>query len=106
MRHLGTSRTTHKRCRKKLLRDNKGQVILYNSIDAISKSGISRIARRGGVRRISNSTFHLTRVVLKQFVENAVRDAIMYMQHARRSTITTVDVCYALHRCGQTLYTF
>uniref|UniRef100_A0A453CQ65 CENP-T/Histone H4 histone fold domain-containing protein n=2 Tax=Aegilops tauschii TaxID=37682 RepID=A0A453CQ65_AEGTS len=38
--------------------------------------------------------------------ENVIRDAITYTEHARRKTITAMDVVYALKRQGRTLYGF
>ena len=47
-----------------------------------------------------------TRSVLKVFLENVVRDAVTYTEHARRKTVTAMDVVYALKRQGHTLYGF
>ena len=38
--------------------------------------------------------------------ENIIRDAITYTEHARRKTVTTMDVVHALKRQGCTLYGF
>ena len=66
----------------------------------------SRLARRGGVKRISGLIYEETRGVLKVFLENVVRDAVTYTEHARRKTVTAMDVVYALKRQGRTLYGF
>ena len=47
-----------------------------------------------------------TRGVLKVFLENVIRDAVTYTEHARRKTVTSLDVVYALKRQGRTLYGF
>jgi histone H4 len=47
-----------------------------------------------------------TRGVLKVFLENVIRDAVTYTEHARRKTVTALDVVYALKRQGRTLYGF
>ncbi len=47
-----------------------------------------------------------TRGVLKVFLENVIRDAVTYTEHARRKTVTAMDVVYALKRQGRTLYGF
>lgn len=47
-----------------------------------------------------------TRGVRKIFLENVIRNAITYTEHARRKTVTTMDVIYALKRQGRTLYWF
>ncbi|XP_049712784.1 uncharacterized protein LOC126060586 [Elephas maximus indicus] len=42
--------------------------------------------------------------VLKVFLENVIRDAVTYTEHAKRKTVTAMDVVYALKRQGRTLY--
>ncbi|RZS13316.1 hypothetical protein BHM03_00044897, partial [Ensete ventricosum] len=44
--------------------------------------------------------------VLKIFLENVIRDAVTYTEHARRKSVTAMDVVYALKRQGRTLYGF
>ncbi|PWA49601.1 Histone H4 [Artemisia annua] len=72
----------------------------------ITKPAIRRLARRGGVKRISGLIYEETRGVLKIFLENVIRDAVTYTEHARRKTVTAMDVVYALKRQGRTLYGF
>ncbi len=92
----GLSESSAKR-HKKALRDN---------IQGITKPAIRRLARRGGVKRISGLIYEETRSVLKVFLENVIRDAVTYTDHARRKTVTAMDVVYALKRQGRTLYGF
>lgn len=105
--------------------------ILRDNIQGITKPAIRRLARRGGVKRISasafiplfplppfffsyltTSLFHYTviyeetRGVLKSFLESVIRDAVTYTEHAKRKTVTSLDVVYALKRQGRTLYGF
>jgi histone H4 len=47
-----------------------------------------------------------TRLVLKSFLEGVIRDAVTYTEHAKRKTVTSLDVVYALKRQGRTLYGF
>ena len=47
-----------------------------------------------------------TRGVLKSFLEGVIRDAVTYTEHAKRKTVTSLDVVYALKRQGRTLYGF
>ena len=47
-----------------------------------------------------------TRGVLKTFLESVIRDAVTYTEHAKRKTVTSLDVVYALKRQGRTLYGF
>jgi len=100
--------------------------ILRDNIQGITKPAIRRLARRGGVKRISASMCQLsvpgqnaeclltyfpviyeeTRGVLKTFLEGVIRDAVTYTEHAKRKTVTSLDVVYALKRQGRTLYGF
>ena len=80
--------------------------VLRDSIQGITKPVIRRLARRGGVKRISGLIYEETRGVLKVFLENIICDAVTYCEHARRKTITAMDVVYALKRQGRTLYGF
>jgi len=76
------------------------------SIEGITKPAIRRLARRGGVKRISSFIYDDSRQVLKGFLEGIVRDAVTYTEHARRKTVTAMDVVYALKRQGRTIYGF
>ncbi|XP_003367974.1 histone H4 [Trichinella spiralis] len=77
VRGKGGKREGAKRHRK-VLRDN---------IQGITKPAIRRLARRGGVKRISGLIYEETRAVLKSFLENVVRDAVTYCEHAKRKTV-------------------
>ena len=91
--------------------------ILRDNIQGITKPAIRRLARRGGVKRISGLIYEETRGVLKVFLENVIRvriiivlylktlwdellinflfslqDAVTYTEHAKRKTVTSLDV--------------
>jgi len=80
--------------------------VLRDSIKGLSKPAIRRLARRGGVKRISGLVYEETRSVLKVFLENLIRDAVVYTEYARRKTVTAMDIVMALKRQGVTLYGF
>lgn len=80
--------------------------VLRDNLQGITKPAIRRLARRGGVKRISGLIYEETRGVLKVFLESIIRDAVTYTEHARRKTVTAMDVVYALKRQGRTLYGF
>ena len=75
-------------------------------LEGITKPAIRRLARRGGVKRISYYIYEYSRDVLKSFLHSIVRDAITYSEHGKRKTVTAMDVVYALKRQGGTLYGF
>ncbi|KAF9242827.1 hypothetical protein BU15DRAFT_86638 [Melanogaster broomeanus] len=81
--------------------------ILRDNIQGITKPvRYPPSRRRGGVKRISGLIYEETRGVLKIFLENVIRDSVTYTEHAKRKTVTALDVVYALKRSGRTLYGF
>ncbi|XP_074844476.1 histone H4-like [Carettochelys insculpta] len=89
---LGIGGTKHHR---KVWREN---------IQGITKPAIHRLARRGGGKRISGLIYEEARGVLKVFLENVIRDAVTYTEHAKQKTVTAMGVVYALMRQGRILY--
>ena len=80
--------------------------LLRNSLYGVTKPAIRRLARRGGVKRISGVIYEETRCILREFLQNQIMSAATYAEHARRKTITAMDVVYALKRNGRRLYGF
>ncbi len=62
--------------------------VLRDNIQGITKPAIRRLARRGGVKRISGLIYEETRGVLKVFLENVIRDAVTYTESARAALCT------------------
>ena len=79
---------------------------IKDAINGITKPALRRVARRGGVKRISGQIYEETRDALRQFLERVLRDATTYTEHSHRKTVTTMDVIYALKRNGSTVYGF
>jgi histone H4 len=79
---------------------------IRNNLSGITKPAIRRLARRGGVKRISGLIYEDARNVLKAFLDQTVRDAVTYTEHSRRKTVTALDVVYALKRAGRSIYGF
>ncbi|KAF8277553.1 hypothetical protein TcBrA4_0112000 [Trypanosoma cruzi] len=69
----GEAKGTQKR-QKKILREN---------VRGITRGSIRRLARRGGVKRISGVIYDEVRGVIKSFVEGVVRDATAYTEYSR-----------------------
>lgn len=51
-------------------------------LTGITKPAIRRLARRGGVKRISSTIYPQTREVLKAFLDVVIRDSLIYTDHA------------------------
>jgi histone H4 len=80
--------------------------VLRDNITGITKPAIRRLARRGGVKRMSGLIYEETRGVLKIFLANLIGDAVMCTECAKRRTMTAMDVVHALKRQGKTIYGF
>ena len=70
----------------------------------ISNPAIRRLARRGGVIRISELIYEETRSILRSFLEKVLKDTIVYTEYGQRKTVTSLDVIYALKRQGKSFY--
>nr|XP_009942862.1 PREDICTED: histone H4-like [Opisthocomus hoazin] len=68
--------------------------------------GLGEGGRGGGGRREAGRAPGKVPERLKVFLENVIRDAVTYTEHAKRKTVTAMDVVYALKRQGRTLYGF
>ena len=72
----------------------------------ITKPAIRRLARRGGVKRISSLIYDEGRTALRDFLRKVIKDTVLITESGRRSTVTSLDVVHALKRNGKTLYGF
>ncbi|RKO84073.1 histone H4, partial [Blyttiomyces helicus] len=79
---------------------------LRDCIQGVTKPAIRRLARRGGVKRISSSCYEDVRAALKTFLQSVLKDTVAYVEHRRAKTVTTMDVLYALKRQNKTMYGF
>ncbi|THV85453.1 hypothetical protein D6D29_02351, partial [Aureobasidium pullulans] len=71
-----------------------------DNIQGITKPAIRRLARRGGVKRISATIYGEVRTTVKNFLEATLHDIVRYTEHAKRKTVTVLDVVHALNRRG------
>merc|ERR1719331_949417 len=72
-----------------------------STLHGITKPAIRRLARRGGVKRISRPIYDEIRNELRLFLESTLRDATTYCEHAKRKTVKPLDIVYALKRKGR-----
>jgi histone H4 len=86
---------TAQRHKRKVVRDN---------VQGITRGDIRRLARRGGVKRLSSSVYDETRGVLMIYLESIIKDLVIISEFDRRVTISAMDVVYALKRRGRTIY--
>ncbi|KAH7328300.1 histone-fold-containing protein [Stachybotrys elegans] len=80
--------------------------VVRDSIMGITKPDIRRLARRGGVKRISGMIYSEARAALKSRLETILRDCVIYVEYQKRKTVTVHDVLHALRRLGRPIYGF
>ena len=80
------------------------RMILRDNIQGITNAAIRRLARRGGVKRLSGLVYEETRSVLRRFLVDVIHDSVTYAEHAKRKTLICNDVVHGLKRQGQLLY--
>ncbi|TVY41089.1 Histone H4 [Lachnellula subtilissima] len=65
-----------------------------------------RLARRGGVKRISGMIYQETRDVLRKYLSSILNDCVLICEHSKRKTVTVTDVIWSLKRQGRPIYGF
>jgi histone H4 len=65
---------------------------------------LKRLARRGGIKRLSGDTYVEARKVLKDYLRGVIKDSVNVTAYAKRKTVTSGDVMFALTQKKQTLY--
>ncbi|KAK9831351.1 hypothetical protein WJX81_004658 [Elliptochloris bilobata] len=65
-----------------------------------------RLARRGGVKRMTAEVYGDSRSALIAFLRPILHDVVVLVEHGRRFTVTVPDVLLALKRKGRTLFGF
>lgn len=80
--------------------------VVTDNIYGITKPDIRRLARRGGVKRISAMIYGDARQALKERLELIIRDCVTFCEYRKAKTITVSDVIHALRRLGRPIYGF
>ncbi|KAF7560618.1 hypothetical protein G7046_g3526 [Stylonectria norvegica] len=80
--------------------------VLRDTIQGITKPAIRRLARRGGVKRISMSIYEDVRAALKARLEQILQDCAIYVEYRGAKTVTVYDVIHSLKRIGRPIYGF
>ncbi len=67
---------------------------------------IDRLVRKAGAGRVSAEAAEALRDILQDVAVQVGKVAVDFAKHAKRKTVTAMDVVYALKRQGRTLYGF
>ncbi|KAH6614077.1 histone-fold-containing protein [Boeremia exigua] len=82
------------------------QKIQRDTIQGVTKGDIRRLARRGGVKRISATIYDDVRQALKARLSDILREVVAVVEHTGRQTVSVTDVIFILNRQGRQLYGF
>ncbi|KAF2345402.1 Transcription factor CBF/NF-Y/archaeal histone domain [Trinorchestia longiramus] len=85
----GLGKGAAKRHRKSSTQSNK-----------LTKPSIRRLARRGGVKRLSGRVYDEADKITIQYLEVVLKHAVTYAQHSKRRTVNVNDMLHALKRVG------
>lgn len=66
----------------------------------ISKPAIRRLARRGGVKRLSGRVYEEAEKITIDYIDVVLKHAVTYAQHSKRRTVSVNDMLHALKRVG------
>jgi histone H3/H4 len=85
-------------------RHQRQMALKKDVIMGITNPALSRLARRGGVKRISQGVYDFARETIQNDLRVTLQVAATYANHARRKTITSMDVLYSLKKRGREIY--
>ncbi|KAJ9148949.1 hypothetical protein NKR23_g4561 [Pleurostoma richardsiae] len=91
---------------KTILGGKRHRKVLKETIYGITKPAIRRLARRGGVKRISGDIYDEVRQALKARLRQILQDCVTYTEYRRAKTVTVSDVIFSLRRIGRPIYGF
>lgn len=80
--------------------------VVRDSVRGITKGDIRRLARRGGIKRISGTVYDETRQAMVDRLKTILQECVIYLDHSKRQTVTVRDVIFALKRQGRPIYGF
>lgn len=80
--------------------------IAKDTLRGITKPAIRRLARRGGVKRISAGIYEDIRSALKSRLTMILQDVVTFTEYRQAKTVTANDVIFALRRIGKPIYGF
>ncbi|QPC61049.1 hypothetical protein HYE67_003280 [Fusarium culmorum] len=91
---------------KTILGGKRHRKILRDNIHGISMITSRRLARRGGVKRISAGIYEEIRTALKARLETILQNCVIYVEYRNAKTVTVQDVIHSLSRMGRPLWGF
>ena len=73
-------------------------------LEGITRGDLRRLARKGGVMRMAMPIYDHSRKIMRVFLRDLLKSAIIYTTACKRKTVTGMDVAMAMKRQGCSLY--
>lgn len=94
---------------KKLKKGSKGYKNLKQKVESqpshyVRRPALKRLARRGGVKRLSNETYDELRDILSRYLNQILKHTLTVTHFAGRKTVSTEDVVFALKQNNSPIY--
>ncbi|CAI4210736.1 unnamed protein product [Parascedosporium putredinis] len=80
--------------------------VIKDAIKGVTRPAIRRLARRGGVKRISAAIYDEVRFALDIRLRAIIKDCVHVLEYRGRKTVTVADVIFSLRRMGRPIYGF
>ncbi|KAI4646872.1 hypothetical protein J4E93_005096 [Alternaria ventricosa] len=80
--------------------------IRKDNIYGVTKGDIRRLARRGGVKRISATIYDDVRLALRERLARILKDCCAIVDSSGRKTVSVTDIVFTLRRLGNPIYGF
>ncbi|KAF1362812.1 hypothetical protein EJ07DRAFT_106292 [Lizonia empirigonia] len=81
-------------------------LVQRDTILGVTKGDIRRLARRGGVKRISATVYDEVRQAMKARLHDILREVVAVVEYAGRTTVCVTDIIFILNRQGRHIYGF
>lgn len=76
------------------------QKFMHDARAEIAAPALKRLARRGGVKRISGLVFDTARVAIDSMITEVIKHAELITTHNQVKTVSTAFMTYAIQDCG------
>ncbi|OAQ97876.1 hypothetical protein LLEC1_04541 [Akanthomyces lecanii] len=70
----------------------RSRKIVKDAVSGVTRPAIRRLARRGGVKRMSAAIYEVARKVMRDHLTEILKICCIYVDHRKTKTVTTQDV--------------
>ncbi|MCJ1346719.1 hypothetical protein MMC31_004937 [Peltigera leucophlebia] len=77
--------------------------VAKDSVRGVTKGDIRRLARRGGVKRISAGVYDEVRAAMEDRLRLILKDCVIFLEHAKRKSKLARSVCFEVKKFANLL---